>query len=135
MPFSIGRGRRQLARRHTSITLRWMTLFVLLIGLVLGLILRGARVQSEAVAVIRQAGGTVRYEWEPKVGAVNPSGGPWAPKWLVDRTGVDPYGSVRSVWPNPRLSEGVMFHIGNLTNLENLDLSSSSVRDFDLNGR
>ena len=109
-----------------------MLLVVLLVGLVVGSFIRNARVQSDAVAAIREAGGAVRYEWESK-GAMRIGTGPrWAPTWLVDRTGVDIYGSVRSAWPNPRLSERVMFHIGNLARLEVLDLGYSSVRDFEL---
>ena len=57
----------------------------------------GRRIQREAVAVIKNAGGTVSYDWEWNNGNGMLGGKPWAPIWLVDLVGVDFFGHVTVV--------------------------------------
>jgi internalin A len=119
----------------------WMIL-VLLLGGGLGWIVRGARVQREAVAAIRRAGGSVRYNWEWSNGQPNPAGRPWAPGWLVDRIGIDYFGSVTAVYLDRGIRWGffrdrrdlnpILAHVGRLKCLEWLYLNASSVTDDSL---
>ena len=41
------------------------------------------------------------YDWQWKNGDFDPLGEPWAPKWLVDRIGVDYFGHVVRVSTDP----------------------------------
>jgi hypothetical protein len=50
-----------------------------------------------AVAAIRDADGMADYSWEWRDMKRIPGGGPWAPRWLVDRFGVDYFGHVTAV--------------------------------------
>ena len=72
---------------------------MLVIGAWLGWIVRGARIQREAVAarIASRVGGTVYYDWQWKNGTYRSTGQPWAPRWLVDFIGVDYLGHVTYV--------------------------------------
>src|SRR5262245_10312561 len=119
----------------------WMIL-VLLLGGGLGWTIRGARAQREAVAAIRRAGGSVRYNWEWGNGQPNLVGKPWAPGWLVDRIGIDYFGSVAAVYLDRAIRWGffrdrrdlnpILAHVGRLERLEWLNLHASSVTDESL---
>src|SRR3954453_23726474 len=80
-------------RRWLRISVRAVLLLVLLIGGLLGWMVRAARIQRDAVAAIDGAGGHVLYDWEWENGYPK-NDGPWAPEWLVDRLGIDCFGSV-----------------------------------------
>ena len=77
---------------------------VLIVGTVLGLEVREARIQRDAVSAIMSDsgnsldGGGVYYNWELADGAPPSSAAtgsqPWAPKWLVDILGIDYFGHV-----------------------------------------
>jgi len=67
---------------------------VLFLGGVLGWFIYRASAQREAVAAIRQAGGSVIYNWQWKDGSIDSSAQPAVPEWLLDR--LDPICSIRS---------------------------------------
>ena len=86
-------------RRYVRFRVRALVLVVPLIGLWLACLVRSARFQHDAVAAIRMAHGRVWYEWQYREGMSSTSwvGDPTAPRWLVDRPGVDFFGSVVAV--------------------------------------
>jgi hypothetical protein len=106
---------------------------VLVIGGLLGWIVRSARIQRDAVAAITRAGGQVWYEWEYQDGRfyTREFHCPW-PKWLVDLVGVDYAGNVIRVDLTKRGSDEVLAHVGNLGRLEELVLMDSPVTDSGL---
>jgi hypothetical protein len=81
---SIPKSRRRLRRMSA----RGLTVGVLLIGTGLGWLVRSARFQREAVAVIASAGG-VKYNWGWTDGDYNPGVTPSNPGWLADLIGGD----------------------------------------------
>ena len=46
------------------------------------------------MAAIRRSRGGVGYDWQYKNGQFDRNARPWAPRWLVDRVGVDYFGRV-----------------------------------------
>ena len=60
-------------------------------------IAREARIQRTAVLAIQRTGGVAMYEWEWKDSHYIGHGAPWWPQWLVDRVGIDYFGTVRMV--------------------------------------
>jgi hypothetical protein len=75
------------------LSVRALMILVLLLGGGLGWIERSARIQRDAVAAIERTGAGDVYDWQLRNGTHNPKGKPWAPRWLVDRLGVDYFGS------------------------------------------
>jgi len=102
-----------------------MMIFILVLGVALAWLERRAKVQREAVAAIQRSGGRVCYEWERKDRFLVPNGRPRWPKWLVDRVGVDYFGSVVSAELFEAGSDAEMVHIGRLRRLEELYLYAS----------
>jgi hypothetical protein len=98
-------------------------------------IVHGARRQREAVAVIQRAGGVVQYDWVPnKDGKTVLRDSPWAPKWLVDRIGIDYFGYIRAI----TLVEATGPSIVAATHFPGLDrliLGGKNLRDADLTPR
>ena len=85
-------------RRSLRFSVRGMIVVVLVIGGWLGWLVRSARIQRDAVALIeRSDGGGVSYDWDRGAGNRYAPGRPWAPSWLVDLVGVDYFGQVRYV--------------------------------------
>src|SRR5438067_11575517 len=114
-------------RKRFRLSVRVWLILVLLLGGGLGWIVRAARVQREAVAAIRKAGGHVAYNWEWKNGHWLLSGGkplaPNAPRWLVHTLGIDFFGHVALVSISlPDDPDEVFTHIGQLEGLEDLIL-------------
>jgi hypothetical protein len=116
-------------RRFIRFSVRGLTVLVLVIGAGLGWLVRGARIQREAVAAITSAGGTVYYDWERSNQKPIPGARPWAPRWLVDRIGVDYFGHVTTVWfiGSSTAADTTFAQVGHLTRLEELVLIESSV--------
>jgi hypothetical protein len=135
--------------------MRGAIIAVLLIGGWMGWVVRTARIQQEAVAAIREAGGQVMYDWEWKDGYPIPNGGPWAPKWLTGRFGTDYFGSVvyvgfdvfgtymanlngngrfdAAALPSYKLRfDAALLRLGDFRRLEELDLSTSQITDSGL---
>ncbi len=155
----VGRSRATFLARISALSgVRGLIALVLVIGVGLGMLVRSARIQREAVAAIEAADGAVHYEWEWSNGRAIPGGRPWAPKWLVDLIGVDYFGSVTRVafhFPvsvesdlvsvaarrSPRLESRVFATplndarisiLENLRDLRELDVSYCFVTDGDL---
>jgi hypothetical protein len=110
-------------RRRLSISLRGLILLVLGLGCLLGWTVRRSRLQSEAVAAIKRAGGYVEY-------ASRPEGKPDAPplwrRWLIDHLGIDYLDRV--VWvrgAGAGFDDTTMIHVSRLEYLEHLGLSLS----------
>jgi hypothetical protein len=82
-------------RRYLRLSVRALIVLVLVIGGGLGWFVHSVRIQRDAVAAIRKAGGLVWYDWQANAaGKTLPTGRPWAPNWLVDALGVDYFGYV-----------------------------------------
>jgi hypothetical protein len=84
-------------RGRMAISLRALMLAVLALGLWLGWRVHLARVQREAVAVIKAAGGQVAFDWEFAPDGRRIGGGPNAPDWLVKAMGAEYFQSVVGV--------------------------------------
>jgi hypothetical protein len=99
----------------------------LLIAGSLGWTVRSARIQREAVAAIRLAGGTVTYDWH-KRHARNASpffAKPLWPEWLVKHLGVDYFGHAVHVSLNLNARKGEEHWIP----IKQLALTHVSARD------
>src|SRR4051812_36445745 len=108
-------------RRYLHLSLRSLLVLVLAIGCWPGWLVHSARIQREAVAAIRAAGGRVAYDWQRRK---NPRGigdfvqrdkKPPYPEWLVRLLGDDYFGHVVWVYFGPRLSDSEMVHTGKLS--------------------
>ncbi|QDV38837.1 leucine-rich repeat domain-containing protein [Tautonia plasticadhaerens] len=124
------------------LSVRMLLVLVLVIGGGLGWVVHSARVQREAVEAIRRAGGSVQYDWQveaERAALKNGMGGmgggflvlpdaepPW-PRWLVDRLGVDFFGSVVEVDVIGGGSDALLAHIGRLDRLDHLRFLDSDV--------
>jgi hypothetical protein len=111
------------------LSLRALIVLVLLLGALVGWVVRSARVQRDAVAAIQRAGGTVDYEWDLKNLQRVPNGAPPWPKWLVRLVGVDYFGNVVAVYLPNRCSDQELAHIGKLPRLEWLQISRGDITD------
>ena len=119
-------------RRFTRLSVRSM-IVVVVIGGGLGWLVRGARIQREAVAAIEWRGGRVNYEWDYRSADSVMHGSPWAPRRLVNRVGADYFGSVTIVTHNEcSISATELVEISHLKRLETLLMASSGLADGDL---
>ena len=105
---------------------------------------RQARIQRDAVAAITKIGGSALYEWQfddkrfrlkPGTNIIANDVPGW-PKWLLDRIGVDAFGSVTQVSfrrlpmvPSPEEFDGVLAQIGRLSRLKRLTFITAPVTD------
>ncbi len=89
----------RLSRMRLS--LRAMMFLVMVFAIWFGRYVISVRVQRDAVAAIKTAGGSVAYDWEwgtpynPNI--IDPNGKPRVPKWLANLIGVDYVANVVSV--------------------------------------
>ena len=119
---------------RVRLSLRALMIAVLVLGGWLGWIVRGARIQREAVAAIQRGGGSVRYDWEwatfrylPDGRLVQPmpkpgSKPPW-PEWLVARLGPDYFGGVKEVVVGPTDPDLVMARVARLGRVASLRIA------------
>src|SRR5437764_11930310 len=115
---------------YIRLSLRALVLLVLLIGSILGWIVHPAHVQRDVVATIKRAGGHVFYDWEiGSDGSFLPKARPWAPRWLVDRVGIDYFGHVARIDLLTGGSDQDLIPIENLGQLWNLNLDFSPITD------
>ena len=113
------------------VTLRRLMALILVIGAIVAWAVHGVRVQSDAAAAIRQAHGRVYYEWEPKDAALNRSGAPWAPRWVVDLSVSISSAEWRSAPWSGRVGKRDVSHRES-RGLEQLDCGGSRLSDSDL---
>ncbi len=106
-----------------------MIVLVIVIGAGLGWMVHRVQVQRDAVAAIRGSGGTILYNWEWKDGRPDPNRKPWAPKWLVNRFGVDFFGDVVQASLIQGGFDAVMLQIGKLHRLETVVVRKSSITE------
>jgi internalin A len=143
MRLAIGAGEmpeqlsRKTWRRRLRISVRALLVLVLLMGVGLGWIVNGARIQREAVTAIRRDGGVVSYDWDWKYGkwdgwSWQTDGKPGVPKWLLDCLGLDYFDHVVSVSLGQPGSPSALRHIGRLSHVEKLDLHGPFVTDAGL---
>jgi hypothetical protein len=121
-------------RRCLRFSTRALIATVLLIGAVVGWLVRSARIQREAVEAILKAGGKVQYDWEWWHGKELKQGRPWGPRWLVKLIGVDYFGHVTNVsllGYSPEADEAVV-RVSRLPGLQRLALLGPSFDDADL---
>ena len=120
--------------RFLRFSMRGMIALVLVIGVWLGWLVRSTRIQREAVAAIERAGGKVSYNWEWSDAKPTPTGKPWAPRWLIDRIGIDFFGHVTSVeFHLPySLTDGPIVEFANFTRLQRLVFTSMTSSDAGL---
>jgi hypothetical protein len=118
-------------RRYLRISVRGLIVLVLLAGFGLGWLVRSANIQRTAAAAIKNARGTVLYDWEFRNGTHILAGKPWAPDWLVRLVGVDYFGHVTSahIWASSPQASAALAKVEHLTRLERLGLTSDLVDD------
>jgi hypothetical protein len=102
---------------HWRLTLRALMALVVLVSVSMTWFVHRARVQHEAVAAIKKAGGIISYC--PR---------PW-PVSLVDSVGIDYFSDVECVVLVLRRSDRTSADIGRLTRLRELVLSGAPVTD------
>ena len=82
---------------------------------------------------LREAGGSVSYDWEWTNGNYVPGGKVWAPNWLVDLLGVDYFGHVTRVGLlGINATNPVIAQVECLTQLEEVSLSISGISDTEM---
>ena len=120
-------------RPWLRLSVRGIIVLVLVIGGWLGCVVRDVRIQRGAVAALKRAGAGVKYDRECNHGIPNPKGRPWAPRWLVDRIGVDYFGKVVYVVALTRgIDNSVFAPLGRLKWLERLNLTGTAVTEAGL---
>src|SRR5689334_13704223 len=105
-------------RRWLRISVRGLTVLMLLVGCWLGWTVRCARSQREAVAVIERTGGWVDYDTVWKHGRWR--NGPRPPRWLIDCVGVEYLSDVTVVdlvRTGPEV-DSVLSHVARLDRLQ-----------------
>jgi hypothetical protein len=116
---------------HLRIGLRIFVALVLILGALLAWQINEARQQSRLVKRIERDGGVVLYDWQTRDG-LDPNRKPWAPRWLVDRAGVDFFGHPTQVNLVGPFTDSTLDPVGKLSNLESLKLISPEVTDAGL---
>ena len=118
-------------RRYLRFSVRGLIVIVFLIGGSLGWVTRSARIQREAVAAIRGAGGSITYESEMRTAGVTPAGIAWTRQWLRQFVGVDYFDRVDFVGMDfqatPADAAIVMVQVGRLPGLKAVFVGQSGV--------
>jgi hypothetical protein len=119
-------------------------LLVLALGCWLGWYVRRVRVQQQAVAAIKKAGGSVAYDWEwdrydPNIVDATGTPRPRAPRWIAACVGVDYVANVVHVNLVPHRTRGskladdeTLKHVGKLQHVESLWLNGTAISDAGL---
>src|SRR5262249_17953896 len=119
-------------RRFLRFSVRGGVVVVLVIGGWLGWIVRSAGIQREAVEEIEKTAAGVRYHWEWKNDSWDPSVPIWAPKWLLDRFGIDYFDHVAAVSLQGLEPNRLMIQVGHFDRLEMLELVGQPLSDAEL---
>jgi AcrB/AcrD/AcrF family len=112
-------------RRYLRLSVRGLILVVLAVGGCLGWWLHLARVQRQAVAAIRGAGGTISYEWDVPG---DPSTPGWR-RWVAEHVDVDLTSNVVQAWLGPRCRESELAQVAKFDRLEFLAVGDANVTD------
>jgi hypothetical protein len=136
-------------RRRPRLSVRALSIAVLILGGWLGWLVRRARIQREVVAAIERGGGAVGYDWEydewkwPGI-HYRPSGPPvfrqpvnrsipaWR-RWLIDRFGPDAFADVKVVQvglEDPDLVMAQVARLGRVAELQFIDGTGVSDAGF-----
>jgi hypothetical protein len=136
--------------RRFMFSLRTMMILVLVFGGWLGWFVRSVQVQRDAVAAVKNAGGSVFYDLERRNAGPNPYrrswipdwlGGDqeWLPKWMMRGAGLDYFGNVvevsliPSTTNDPRVAnDATLALVRRLGRLQGLRLTSTAVTDAGL---
>ncbi len=144
-------------RRYLRFSVRSLIVLVLVIGCWLGWLVRSARIQREAVAEIRAAGGEVWYDWEWKDGKADPGTKSLDARWLAKApestisvtlslpksSRTKPMRRDGPGWASQRkleylkvniggLTDRGLMHLEGLTNLSEVDVGYTQVTDLGL---
>ena len=119
-------------RRFLRFSVRSLIVLVIVVGGFLGWAIRSARIQRDAVAAIREAGGSVKYDWELSNGKATPKGRSRAARWLVDLIGVDHFGHVTEVSLYGTQADAAIVQVGRLTHLERLFIDQAKLNEAEL---
>ncbi len=112
-------------RRYLRFTLRGLLVFILVLGASIGMMVRSARVQREAVTAIEKSGGTAHYNWTFTNRAFIQGGKPWAPSRLIDLFGIDYFGHVTYVRLRTT-TDDLLAHVARLDRVQHLSISDDS---------
>src|SRR5262245_33603091 len=102
-----------------------------MVGLWLAWIVQSARIQRDAGWMIKDAGGTVIYDWTNR--SEIPERKLWAPRWLVELVGLDYFGHVTDVGLSAtRITDSELAQLRALKTLSHLFLSATRITDVGL---
>ena len=118
-------------RRYLRFTLRGLLAFILVLGAWIGMIVRSARLQREAVTAIEKSGGTAHYNWTWNSGGPIAGGKPWAPPHITDLIGIDYFGHVTYV-SVADATQTTIEHVGRLTQIQFLQFRDHATTVPDL---
>jgi hypothetical protein len=111
--------------RYLRLRVRGLMLVVLAVAGCLGWWLHLARVQRQAVAAIRGAGGTIWYEWD----VPDDPGTPGWRRWVAEHVDVNLTSNVVDVLLSPRCGEAELAQVAQLDRLESLDVGDANMTD------
>jgi hypothetical protein len=111
-----------------QLSTRGLMILVLVVGVWLGWLVNAARVQRSAVTAIEKSGGRAWYCWQRNsldAYRADPEERPWWPGWVIDRFGIDLFGSVVKVdFAGAGATDHDLIHVGHLSGLEYLSITS-----------
>ena len=111
--------------RHLLLSVRGLILVVLAVAGCLGWWLHRARVQRQAVAAIRAAGGSITYEWD----VLGAPGTPGWRRWVAEHVDVDLTSNVLEVRLGPTCTDAELARVARFDRLESLDVGGANVTD------
>jgi hypothetical protein len=111
--------------RYLRLSVKGMMLVILAVGGGLGWWLHLARVQRQAVAVIRGAGGRISYEWDVPG---DPSAPGWR-RWVAEHIDVDLASNVVEAWLSPSCGDVELAQVAQFDRLESLDVRGANMTD------
>ena len=111
--------------RYLRLSVKGLMLVILAVAGCLGWWLHLARVQRQAVAAIRAAGGSITYEWD----VPSAPGTPGWRRWVAEHVDVDLTSSVVQASLSPRCGDSEMAQLAQFDRLESLDVGGASVTD------
>jgi hypothetical protein len=117
-------------RHWLRISVLGQIVLVLIIGAALSRLVHGARLQHDAVATIRKAGGSIYYDWQCLFECCGKKSRDPRPRWLADQLGIDYFGHVKYVFCDASNADSLL--IRHLSQVEWLDLRNSGLTEFGL---